>query len=85
MRPRLGIYPDLIRSDLLEAIHRVVKRNRAADGTINCTIVGVPNVGKSTLLNSMRSYHLGSQIETALTGDRPAVTKEIALDQSHDL
>ena len=76
MRPRLGTYPDLIRSDLLEAIHGVVKRNRAPDGSISCKVVGVPNVGKSTLLNSMRSYHLGSQIEAAMAGDRPAITKE---------
>jgi len=68
----------LIQFELLDEINRVVKRNRGPDGMINCTIVGSPNVGKSSLLNSMRSFHLKSCIEPAVAEDRPAVTKTVS-------
>ena len=39
-------------------------------------VVGMPNVGKSTLLNTLRNYSLGKR-KAARTGDQPGVTRKI--------
>ncbi len=45
-------------------------RHRGADKKVRALIAGCPNVGKSTLINTL----VGRNI--AKTGDKPAVTKE---------
>ncbi|KAL9112755.1 MAG: hypothetical protein Q9227_003058 [Pyrenula ochraceoflavens] len=40
-------------------------------------VVGMPNVGKSTLLNALRNMSLGLK-KTAKTGDQPGVTRKIS-------
>ena len=67
---------DLIQSDLLEAIEEAVGRNRnPLDGSIEIQIVGMPNVGKSTLLNSLRRSH-SLLPGNHLVKDEPGITKE---------
>lgn len=41
-------------------------------------IVGMPNVGKSSLLNSLRTVGTGSTTKAAITGGQPGVTRKIA-------
>ncbi len=49
---------------------RGMAAHRGADKTVRALIAGVPNVGKSTLINTL----MGRQV--AKVSDRPAVTKE---------
>ena len=48
----------------------VIARDRAHDRAVRALITGVPNVGKSTLINTLADRLI------AKTGDKPAVTKE---------
>lgn len=41
-------------------------------------VVGMPNVGKSSLLNAMRKVGTGSNVKAAMTGGQPGVTRKIA-------
>lgn len=41
-------------------------------------VVGMPNVGKSSLLNAMRKVGTGSNVKAAITGGQPGVTRKIA-------
>lgn len=64
--------------DVLSLCHKVVPAKSASVKNIQAMIMGIPNVGKSTLINHLA----GRQI--AKTGNEPAVTKiqqRIKLDQ----
>ncbi len=64
--------------NLPKLIRRLAPQRVEKNRPVRVTIVGIPNVGKSTLVNALR----GKQI--ARTGDEPAVTKgpqEIRLDR----
>lgn len=64
--------------NLPKLIRRLAPKRIEKNKPVRVTIVGIPNVGKSTLVNALR----GKQV--ARTGDEPAVTKgpqEIKLDR----
>ncbi len=50
---------------------RIAKRDRGGDKSLRAMIVGIPNVGKSTLINTL----MGRVVAAA--SDKPAVTKEL--------
>ncbi|WP_057887177.1 ribosome biogenesis GTPase YlqF [Companilactobacillus mindensis] len=64
----LGKIKSLIRSELSEKIERYEK-NGVKNYQIKAMCVGIPNVGKSTILNRM----VGKNV--AVTGNKPGVTK----------
>lgn len=63
---------------VLEFAKRYVKERKVGGGLFGARmmIVGMPNVGKSSLLNALRSLSLGKG-KAARTGDQPGVTRKI--------
>ncbi len=55
--------------DILDLCHKLLPNKSAADKPISAMIVGIPNVGKSTLINTLAGRMI------AKTGNEPAVTK----------
>ena len=64
----LGQIKSLIRSELSDKIERY-ERNGVQNYRINAMCIGIPNVGKSTILNRL----VGKNV--AITGNKPGVTK----------
>lgn len=54
---------------ITELVHQLLPDKVASDKTIYCMIMGIPNVGKSTLINILAGRMI------AKTGNEPAVTK----------
>jgi len=54
---------------LVELCKKLIPKKRGGDIAINAMIMGIPNVGKSTLINSLAGRGI------AKTGNEPAVTK----------
>lgn len=50
--------------------------NRAHAEEINLMIIGVPNVGKSSLINSLRNYHL-KRANASQVGATPGITRSV--------
>jgi len=55
--------------DILDLCHKLMPNKSAAGKPISAMIVGIPNVGKSTLINTLAGRVI------AKTGNEPAVTK----------
>lgn len=69
--------PDKMR-ELLSLCHKMVPAKSSGDRRVEAMIMGIPNVGKSTLINNLAGRVI------AKTGNEPAVTKNqqrIKLDQ----
>ncbi|KAH8147735.1 uncharacterized protein LAJ45_08200 [Morchella importuna] len=66
--------------DVQKIIDHARQTARAADHMTGSRmlIVGMPNVGKSSLLNSLRTVGTGSTTKAAITGGQPGVTRKIA-------
>jgi ribosome biogenesis GTPase A len=61
---------------ILEYARDFASRSTSLTGS-RMMVVGMPNVGKSSLLNALRSLSLGKK-KAAKTGDQPGVTRSIA-------
>jgi len=61
--------PQVTRKRIAE-LSRGLAQHRGADKAVRAIIAGVPNVGKSTLINTLMNR------QVAKVGDKPAVTKE---------
>ncbi len=55
--------------ELLNLCHKMVPGKRGGDSRVEAMIMGIPNVGKSTLINNLAGRMI------AKTGNEPAVTK----------
>lgn len=55
--------------DILDLCHKLMPNKSATEKQISAMIVGIPNVGKSTLINTLAGRTI------AKTGNEPAVTK----------
>lgn len=67
---------------LLSAIFDSVKDRFKSDSMIversaNLLVMGIPNVGKSTVINRLRNVYMHKAGEATKTGDRPGVTKAV--------
>ncbi len=74
-------YPDKIKQ-LTSLCHKMVPYRKSSDKPLNAVIMGIPNVGKSTIINILAGKSI------AKTGNEPAVTKgqqRIALKSAHIL
>lgn len=60
---------------LLEAIKRVARESDSLTG-LRAMVVGMPNTGKSTLLNRMRARGMGLP-KAAKTGAQPGITRKL--------
>lgn len=73
---RTNGYRHLLES-VLALINQSDRFNRQNIDFFQIMIVGVPNVGKSTLVNRLRQLHLGRKGEPAKIGSEAGVTKHV--------
>ena len=60
--------------DCLRSEHRF---NRQVKTEYQVMVVGIPNVGKSSVINALRGHNLGKKNEATLEGNRPGVTVRV--------
>lgn len=60
--------------------HRYMDQHLPPNHSISALIVGMPNVGKSTLINSLKNYgmYLDNHKKAVKTGKLPGVTKSLS-------
>ena len=62
--------------ELLREIRDAAREVDSLTG-VRTFVVGMPNVGKSTLLNALRKQGLGAKAKVAVTGNHPGVTRKL--------
>ncbi|KAL2023550.1 hypothetical protein VTK56DRAFT_2158 [Thermocarpiscus australiensis] len=74
----LGTGPDHSRAltPLLDAVKQVAREADSLTG-LRAMVVGMPNAGKSTLLNRLRGRGMGVAHKAARTGAEPGVTRKL--------
>lgn len=68
---------DTLLKRAITLIHKSERFNRDGLSDYKIMVVGIPNVGKSTLINRLRQYHLGLGGDTARTGSQAGLTKHV--------
>lgn len=68
---------DKLLDKAVKIINQSNRYNRSFINNFKIMIVGIPNVGKSTLINRLRQHHLGSRGEASRTGNMAGVTRHV--------
>ena len=79
-RPSSALFADVKDCNAVGHVLQFAKDHAAASNRLvgsRMMVVGMPNVGKSSLLNALRNFGLGLK-KAARTGDQPGVTRKIA-------
>ncbi|KAA8907438.1 P-loop containing nucleoside triphosphate hydrolase protein [Sphaerosporella brunnea] len=79
--PHKVMFSDMAnRNDIRQIIEHAQEVAHAHDSIIGTRvlIVGMPNVGKSTLLNALRRVGTGSSTKAAQTGGQPGITRKLS-------
>jgi mitochondrial GTPase 1 len=79
-KPSSALFADVKDRNAIRRVLQFAKEHAAASNHLvgsRMMVVGMPNVGKSSLLNVLRNVGLGGK-KAAMTGDQPGVTRKIA-------
>jgi mitochondrial GTPase 1 len=79
-RPSSALFADVKDRSAVKHVLQFAKDHAAASNHLvgsRIMVVGMPNVGKSSLLNALRNVGLGLK-KAARTGDQPGITRKIA-------
>jgi mitochondrial GTPase 1 len=79
-RPSSALFADVKDRTAVRHVLQFAKDHAAASNNLVASrmmVVGMPNVGKSSLLNALRNVGLGLK-KAARTGDQPGITRKIA-------
>uniref|UniRef100_F1L2V8 GTPase 1 n=1 Tax=Ascaris suum TaxID=6253 RepID=F1L2V8_ASCSU len=66
-----------LQTKIIECIRDEPRFNRTVKTEYQVMVVGIPNVGKSSLINSLRSTNLGTKHSAVAEGARPGVTVRV--------
>ena len=61
----------------MEIIESSNRYNREEANDLNLMIIGIPNVGKSTIINKLRNMYLGIGGRATIVGAEAGVTKSV--------
>lgn len=61
----------------MSVIGQSERYNREGEKNFKLMVVGIPNCGKSTLINRLRQHHLGRKGEATKTGPTAGVTRQV--------
>uniref|UniRef100_A0A7I4Z1W4 G domain-containing protein n=1 Tax=Haemonchus contortus TaxID=6289 RepID=A0A7I4Z1W4_HAECO len=74
---RLGRALSNVQKAVLDVLTREPRFNRTVKTEFQIMVVGIPNVGKSSLINTWRSHNLGTKQSAVAEGARPGVTVRV--------
>lgn len=74
---RIGRALSSVQPTVLDVLVRSPRFNRFVKTEYQVMVVGIPNVGKSSLINSWRSHNLGKKKNAVAEGARPGVTVRV--------
>uniref|UniRef100_A0A1I7T7C5 Mitochondrial GTPase 1 n=1 Tax=Caenorhabditis tropicalis TaxID=1561998 RepID=A0A1I7T7C5_9PELO len=66
-----------VKTAMLDALENTPRFNRTVKNEYQAMVVGIPNVGKSSLINAMRTHTLGIKRKAVEAGARPGVTVRV--------
>ncbi|WKY14024.1 hypothetical protein Q1695_004673 [Nippostrongylus brasiliensis] len=74
---RLGRALSHVQQSVLDILVKEPRFNRSVKSEFQVMVVGIPNVGKSSLINTWRSHNLGTKRSAVVEGARPGVTVRV--------
>lgn len=76
-KKRLPRALNVVKKSMLDALESTPRFNRTVKTEYQAMVVGIPNVGKSSLINAMRTHTLGIKRKAVEAGARPGVTVRV--------